>query len=113
AAGIAGGDGAEAAAAGAGVAQQHHGGGALAPALAHVGTARLLADRVEVEGAERLLEVVVRVAAGRAHLEPLGLRREPGHRPRVLARIRRGRSASHCEAMSQPWTTPWAEAPAE
>ena len=53
---IAGGDRAEAAAARAHVAEEHHRRGALAPALADVGAARLFADRVEIELAERLLE---------------------------------------------------------
>ena len=57
-------DGAEAAGAGARVAQDHDGGRALLPALADVGAVRLLADRVEAEPAEQLLQLVV-VVAGR------------------------------------------------
>src|SRR5438445_47460 len=63
-------DGAEAAAARARVAEEHDRRGAFGPALADVRTARLFADRVEVERAQRLLEMRVRLAAGRAHLEP-------------------------------------------
>ena len=70
---VARGHGAEAAAAGADVAEEHQRGGPLGPALADVGAARLLADRVEVERAEGLLEVRVGLAAGGAHLEPGGL----------------------------------------
>ena len=62
----AGRDRAEAAAARADVAEEHHGGGAFAPALADVRAARLFADGEEVELAERLLELVVAIAAGRA-----------------------------------------------
>src|SRR5690606_36183297 len=76
---IAGGHGAEATAAGARVAEEHHRGGALAPALAHVGTARLLAHGVKVEAPQRLLERVVGLAAGGADLEPGRLRRETSH----------------------------------
>ena len=46
---LAGGDGAKTAAAGAGVAEEHHRRGALAPALADVGAARLFADGMQVE----------------------------------------------------------------
>src|SRR5207253_4257768 len=67
-------DRAEAAAARARVAEQHHGGGSLAPALADVGTARLLADRVQVELPERVLEPGVALTAGRADLQPRRLR---------------------------------------
>ncbi len=59
---IAGGHRAEAAAAGADVAEEHHRRGAFAPALADVGAAGLFADRVEIELAEGLLEVMVGVA---------------------------------------------------
>ena len=68
---VARGHGAEAAAARADVAEEHHGRRALAPALADVRAARLLADRVEVELAERLLEQVERAPRRRADLEPL------------------------------------------
>ena len=77
---IAGGDGAEAAAAGADVPQEHDRGGALAPALAHVGATRLLADRVQVERAEGLLQLRVAGATGGAHLQPGRLGGEAGNR---------------------------------
>ena len=71
--GLALGDGAEAAAAGAEVAEHHEGGGLLVPALADVGALGALADGVEVEVAGELLEVMEGFAAGGAGLEPLGL----------------------------------------
>ena len=71
---VAGGDRAEAAPARARVAEEHHGRGALAPALAHVRAAGFLADRVQVEAAERGLELGVALAPGRADLEPRRLR---------------------------------------
>src|SRR5512138_3548860 len=52
----------EAAAARAHVAHEHHGGGAASPALADVRAARLLADRVEGQAAERLLDLLVALA---------------------------------------------------
>ncbi len=71
--GLAFGDGAEAAAAGAEVAEHHEGGGLVVPALADVGAVGGLADSVEVEVAGQLLEVVEGLAHGRAGLEPGGL----------------------------------------
>ena len=65
---------AEAAAARADVAHQHHRGRAAAPAFAHVGTARFLADRVQAELAQRAADGVVTARAGHADLEPRGLR---------------------------------------
>ena len=44
----------------------------MVPALADVGALRGLADRVEVEGAGQLFEVVIVVAHRRAGAEPLG-----------------------------------------
>ncbi len=70
---VAGGDGAEAAAARADVAEEHDGRRPLGPALADVRAARLLAHGVEIEGAEGGLEPVVPLAARGAHLEPGGL----------------------------------------
>ena len=67
------GNGAEAAAPGADVAQQHEGGGAMVPALADVGTLRRLAHRVQAEPARQLLERVIVLAHGRARLQPLRL----------------------------------------
>ncbi len=71
--GAAFGDGAEAAAAGAEVAEHHEGGGFLVPALADVGALGALADGVEIEFAGELLEVVEGFATGRFGLQPLWL----------------------------------------
>src|SRR5262249_2167796 len=64
------GDGAEATAAGADVAQDHERGGAVLPALADVRAARLLAHRVEVLLAHQRLQAHVARSPGGAHLEP-------------------------------------------
>ena len=69
------GHGAEAAAAGAEVAEHHEGGGFVVPALADVGAVGALADGVELERAGQVLEGVVVFAHGGAGLEPLGLGR--------------------------------------
>ena len=71
-AGLAGGYGAVAAGAGADVAENHEGGALALPALADVGAARLLADGVEFGLAQQFLHAQVALAAGHAHLEPLG-----------------------------------------
>src|SRR5207249_1538858 len=63
-------DRAVAAVAGAHVAQDHERRGRVLPALPDVGTARLLADRVEVPLAHPTLEAHVVGAAGGADLEP-------------------------------------------
>src|SRR5438552_12222826 len=63
--------GAEAAGPGAGVAQDHEGGGACFPALADVGAARLLTDRVQLEHTHDVLELGVVRAAGKPHPQPL------------------------------------------
>ena len=63
-------DVAEPAAAGADVAEDHEGRRAALPALADVGAVRLLADRVQVVGLDRLLQLAVGRAAGRGDLEP-------------------------------------------
>ena len=63
-------DVAEAAAPGAGVAEDHERGGAALPALADVRARRLLADRVEVLGLDQVLQLAVPRAARRRHLEP-------------------------------------------
>src|SRR5207245_26011 len=55
------------------VAHQHHGRGPTAPALADVGTARLLAHGMEVELAERPLDVLVAAAAWHADFQPFRL----------------------------------------
>ena len=67
---LAGLDVAEAAAAGAGVAEDHERGGAALPALADVRAGGLLADRVKVLGLDQALQPAVPRAAGRRHLEP-------------------------------------------
>ena len=68
-------DVAEAAAAGARVAEDHERRRAALPALADVRARRLLADRVEVLGLDQPLELAVLRAAGRRHLEPRRLAR--------------------------------------
>jgi cytochrome c oxidase assembly protein subunit 15 len=90
---VAGGHRAEAAAARAGVAEQHDRRGPLRPALADVRAARLFADGVEIEPAEGALDVVVRRAAGGAHLEPCGLRRKARRRRSRRPPTRTGRSS--------------------
>ena len=69
--GFAGRDGAEAAGAGADVAQNHEGGGSVFPALAHVGAAGGFADRVQVERAHDALELLVPFAPKEADTEPV------------------------------------------
>src|SRR3954471_4626080 len=64
---------AEAAAARAGVAEDHEGGGSALPAVADVGTGGLAADGVQVVVADELVELAVAVPAGELHLEPGGL----------------------------------------
>ena len=71
--GFAGGDGAEAAGAGADVAEDDEGGFAGVEALADVGAVGLFADAVEVVLAEEGLDLVVAVAGGEADSEPVGL----------------------------------------
>src|SRR3954468_4718218 len=63
-------DVAEAAAPGAGVAEDHEGGGAALPALPDVGARRLLADRVQPLRADEVGQLAVLGPAGRRHLEP-------------------------------------------
>ena len=67
---LAGLDVAEAAAARAGVAEDHERGGAALPALADVRAGGLLADGVQVLRADQLGQLAVALAAGRGHLEP-------------------------------------------
>src|SRR5207248_10534550 len=64
---------AEAAAARAGLAEDHEGGAARLPALAGVRAGRLLADGVEALVLDQVVELAEARAAGRRHLEPLGL----------------------------------------
>src|SRR5262249_40204708 len=62
--------GAEATAARADVAEEHHRGRSLRPAFAHVGTTGLLTYRVKIELAKGLLEMGVGLAAGSPDLQP-------------------------------------------
>ncbi len=62
---------AEAASAGANVAEDHEGGSAVLPAFAHVGTARGFADGVEIVGAHDALEILIALAAEEFHPEPI------------------------------------------
>ena len=68
---IAGLDGAIAAGARARIAQNHERGGAAIPAVADVGTARLLADGMERAALHKRLQLAVALAARRGNLEPL------------------------------------------
>ena len=63
-------DVAEAAGAGADIAHHEEGGGARAPALAHVGAHRLFADGVQCLGAHQPAQPLDPFPAGRAHLDP-------------------------------------------
>lgn len=65
-------DGAEAAAAGAEVAEDHEGGGAAVPAVADVGTGGAFADGVQFEVGDELFEVTVVFADGGGGFEPIG-----------------------------------------
>src|SRR4030095_4552869 len=76
--------GAEAARTGADVAKDHERGRAVVPALADVRAAGLLADRVQVQPAHRLLDVPVNLAVGNARLQPLGTAVRAGQSPRLL-----------------------------
>eukprot|EP00967_Tisochrysis_lutea_P093905 scaffold136168_cov32-Tisochrysis_lutea.AAC.5 len=69
-------DGAELAATGARVAEEHYGSRSPVPALADVGALRLLAHGVELELRERRLELVEArvVSTGRGDAEPVGAR---------------------------------------
>ena len=91
-------DVAEAAAARAGVAEDHEGGGAALPALADVGAGGLLADRVEVLALDHPAQLAVARAARRRALEPGRLAlAERAHLAHARARgRRRGSSASGC-----------------
>ena len=63
-------DVAEAAVAGAGIAEDEEGGGAVAPALADVGAVGLFAHGVQVLGAHQPPEPVVRFASGGTYPQP-------------------------------------------
>ena len=65
-------DAAEAAAAGAELAEDHEGGGAAMEALVDIGAARLLADGVEIELAEAAFQVIERFEMGLAFARPFG-----------------------------------------
>ncbi len=82
--GLAGRHGAEATGARTNIAEDHEGGRAMFPALAHVRAARGFANGVEVEGAHDALQVVVAIAAEELHAQPVGprmgvRRRHRGH----------------------------------
>src|SRR5579859_4196809 len=62
--------GAKTATARANAAQDHEGSGSMSPAFADIGTARLLAHRVQLFAAHQLLEVLVVFSLWRAHPEP-------------------------------------------
>jgi hypothetical protein len=64
--------GAEAAAAGADVAQNHESGGAAAPALADVGAGGALADGVEAQIAQERFQLAIVLAGGQALAQPGG-----------------------------------------
>src|SRR5450759_4397968 len=64
-------DGAEPAGPRADIAEYHHRGGPLVPALAHVGAVGLLADRVELQAVEETPEVLIGPAGRDAGLDPL------------------------------------------
>ena len=72
--GLAGGHGAEAAGARADVAEDHEGGGAVLPALAHVGAARALANGVQPERAHDALQLLVVLPAQELHAQPVRAR---------------------------------------
>ena len=57
------------------VAEDHERRGAVVPALADVGAVRVFADGVELQLAHDALQPEVVLRPGRAHLQPLGLRR--------------------------------------
>ena len=115
--GLAGLDRAEAAGAGADVAQDHDRRGPLVPAVPDVGAAGLLADRVEVQAAQEALEVVVVVARRHPRLDPVGVaaerdravsgraERAAAHRDRDLARRRRvaGPASGRTSGARGPW----------
>src|SRR6056297_2880965 len=64
---------AEGAAAGAYLAHDHHGGVALGPAFAGVGTARLLADRHQLVLSHDLVRLAITLANGGLYPDPAGL----------------------------------------
>src|SRR3954449_5459900 len=74
--GAAGLDVAEAAGAGAGIAEDHDRRGALVPAVPDVRAVGLLADGVEVQAAEQALQIVVVVARRHSGLDPVGMATE-------------------------------------
>ena len=101
---LAGLDVAEAAAARAGVAEDHERGGAALPALADVRAGGLLADGVQVLALDHPAQLAVGGAAGRRALEPGRLAlAERAHLAHSRARVRRrGSSASACSCGARP-----------
>ena len=90
---LAGGDVAERAGAGAGVAHDHHGGVALAPALADVGAGGFLAHGDQAVGAHQRAGLVVDRMGGRLHPDPGGLALDGIVRPVRLLRVAFGAGA--------------------
>ena len=90
---LTGGDVAERAGAGAGVAHDHHGGVALRPALADVGAGGLLAHRDEAVGAHQGAGLVVDRMVGRLYPDPGGLALDRVVRAVRLLRMAQRRSA--------------------
>ena len=77
---LAAGDRAEPAGAGADVTENHEGGGAVFPALSHVGAARAFADGVEIERAHGALQFLIFRSAEEAHTQPGRARMRDGRR---------------------------------
>jgi hypothetical protein len=75
---FAGRDGAKAASAGADVAEDHEGSGAMFPTFTHVGAACGFTNGVEIEGAHDALEVLIAFAAEEFDAEPVRARMSPG-----------------------------------
>ena len=97
---LAGLDVAEAAAAGADVAEDHEGRRAALPALADVRAVRLLADGVQVVGLDRLLQAAVGRPAGGGNLEPGRLAGAEGNLALLVLHLAPGvgAGAGHVEA---------------
>src|SRR2546430_8986660 len=99
---------AEAAAARAGVAEDHEGGGAAVPALADVRAGRLLADGVELVAVDQALELHEARAARRADLEPrrlaLAVRADLAHLEDACAARIGARARAHAGTASRSAT---------
>src|SRR5439155_3466107 len=91
-------DGAEAAGPGAGIAQDHEGGGACLPALADVWAARLLAHRVQLEPTHDVLQLGIVRTAGEPYPQPFGPPGVDGHHRIALGAAveLEGSDVSHC-----------------